>query len=191
MTGRIRQSVSRPEEGEAVRVGWVERVSLPDLGLWGLAAKVDTGARTSALHVRSIEPILKGLGEGTSDRSLFIVLPPLGRAGERRLMRVVVKDWVEVRDTSGRCERRPVVETSFELGPIRQTIRLTLTDRGDMRYQMLVGRTAIPPGVLVDPGARFLLSPQEVPAARSLAAARSSVGGRPVRRSLKRSQAKI
>jgi hypothetical protein len=162
--GRIRQALPAPILGEGMRVGWVERVSLPELGLWGLAAKVDTGARTSALHVRAVEPMVSGLPNDLptgSDRSLFIVLPPLGRSGERKLMRVVVKDWVEVRDTSGRCERRPVVETTLELGPVRRTIRLTLTDRGDMRYQMLVGRTAIPPGVLVDPAARFLLDSTE------------------------------
>jgi hypothetical protein len=164
----IRQGTSAPLESEAIRVGWVERVSLPDLGLWGLEAKVDTGARTSALHVRSVEPILKG--------GFYIVLPPVGGAGNRRLMRVVVRDWVEVRDTSGRRERRPVVETVLELGPFRRTIRLTLTDRGDMRYQLLVGRTAIPPGVLVDPAARFLLRPLPVV---------------PARRSVRRTQAKI
>jgi hypothetical protein len=142
---------------EAVRIGWVERVSLPALGLWALAAKIDTGARTSALHVRSVEPIVTGPDE-EGLRSLFIVLPPLGGIGERRLVRVTVKDWVEVRDTSGRRERRPLLETELEMGPLRRTIRITLTDRGDMRYHMLVGRTAIPPGVLVDPAARFLLS---------------------------------
>jgi hypothetical protein len=172
--------MSAPVLGEGMRIGWVERVSLPELGLWGLAAKVDTGARTSALHVRAVEPIVSSLQEDLpvgADRSLFIVLPPLGRSGERKLMRVVVKDWVEVRDTSGRRERRPVVETTLELGPVRRTIRLTLTDRGDMRYQLLVGRTALPPGVLVDPASRFLLnSPEPIPS---------------VRRSTRRSQPKI
>jgi hypothetical protein len=157
VAGRVRQAESAAVENPALRIGWVERVSLPDLGLWGLEAKVDTGARTSALHVRSVEPILEGLAGATRDRACFIVLPPLRGPGERRLMRVVVKDWIEVRDTSGRRERRPVVETFLEMGPLRRTIRLTLTDRGDMRYQLLVGRTAIPPGVLVDPTARFLL----------------------------------
>jgi hypothetical protein len=184
VAGRIRRILSTSVETDAIRIGWVERVSLPELGLWGLAAKVDTGARTSALHVRSVEPIVDG-EHSEAPRSLFIVLPPLGGAGERRLVRVVVKDWIEVRDTSGRRELRPVVETQLELGPLRRTIRLTLTDRGDMRYQMLVGRTAIPPGVLVDPGARFLLRALEAVPSRAQPA------GRPVRRSVRRSQAKI
>jgi hypothetical protein len=180
VSGRIRQALPAPILGDGMRIGWVERVSLPELGLWGLAAKVDTGARTSALHVRAVEPMVSGLEDlaAEGDRSLFIVLPPLGGTGERKLMRVMVKDWVEVRDTSGRRERRPVVETTLELGPVRRTIRLTLTDRGDMRYQMLVGRTAIPPGVLVDPAARFLLNTTEEPIS-------------PARRAARRSQAKI
>jgi hypothetical protein len=193
VAGRIRQAVMpTPAESDVIRIGWVERVSLPELGLWGLAAKVDTGARTSALHVRLAEPIRNGLENGLqyglenglddgldegfdapTDRSLFIVLPPLGGSGDRRLQRVVVKDWIEVRDTSGRCERRPVVETTLEMGPLRRTIRLTLTDRGDMRYEMLVGRTAIPPGVLVDPAARFLLNRPEPIASGRRSARRS------------------
>ena len=62
-----------------------------------------------------------------------------------------------MRDTSGRLERRPVIETTLELWPVKRNIRLSLTDRGDMRYPMLIGRTALGPGVLIDPTARYLL----------------------------------
>jgi hypothetical protein len=142
---------------DGLRIGWVERVSLPDLGLLRVAAKVDTGARTSALHVTAVEhPAPDGEVHPTSRRFLYAVLPP-GRHGEKRVVRLAVTDWVEVRDTSGRLERRPVIVTTLELGPFRRTIRLSLTDRGDMRYPLLVGRTALFPGVLVDPAARFLL----------------------------------
>ncbi len=173
MAGRSRYAVAASYPPEPVRVGWVERVSLPELGLWDLAAKVDTGARTSALHVRSVQPIVSAL-EAHGPRALSVVLPLLNR----RLVRVLVVDWVEVRDTSGRLERRPVVETAFEMGPVRRTIRLTLTDRGDMRYQMLVGRTAIPAGVLVDPGARFLLrsAPPPPPGRRTVRRAQPGNG---------------
>ena len=143
----------RPSE---LRIGWVERVSLPALGLTGLAAKIDTGARTSALHVTAVEHPAQRPG-GARPRSLYVVLPPTGRRTDRRVVRVRVEDWVEVRDTSGRLERRPVIETTLEMGPLRRTIRLSLTDRADMRYPMLVGRSSLPRGVLVDPAAKFLL----------------------------------
>jgi hypothetical protein len=142
---------------EPLRIGWVERVSLPDLGLLRVAAKVDTGARTSALHVTAVEhPAPDGEAHPSARRWLYAVLPP-GRHGEKKVVRLAVTDWVEVRDTSGRLERRPVIVTTLELGPFRRSIRLSLTDRGDMRYPLLVGRTALFPGVLVDPAARFLL----------------------------------
>jgi hypothetical protein len=141
---------------EPLRIGWVERVSLPDLGLVRLAAKVDTGARTSALHVTAVEHPAEDGDPVAARRSLYAVLPP-GRRGEKRVVRLAVAEWVDVRDTSGRLERRPVIETTLELGPVKRNIRLTLTDRGDMRYPMLIGRTALGPGVLIDPSARYLL----------------------------------
>jgi len=139
-----------------LRIGWVEHVSLPELGLQRLAAKVDTGARTSALHVIAVEHPAEDGDPVAARRSLYAVLAP-GPRGEKRVVRLAVSEWVDVRDTSGRLERRPVIETTLELGPVKRTIRLSLTDRGDMRYPMLIGRTALGPGVLIDPGARFLL----------------------------------
>ena len=73
------------------------------------------------------------------------------------VVRAPVKEFIEVRDTSGRRERRPVIETTLEIGPVRRRIQITLTDRGDMRCPMLVGRTALGAGVVVDPSARYLL----------------------------------
>jgi hypothetical protein len=146
-------------------IGWVERVSLPDLGLDRLAAKVDTGARTSALHVIAVEHPAEDGDPVAARRSLFAVLPP-GRRGEKRVVRLAVSEWVDVRDTSGRLERRPVIETTLELGPVKRNIRLSLTDRGDMRYPMLIGRTALGPGVLIDPSARFLLRAAAAPRRR-------------------------
>ena len=146
-----------PGKTAELRIGWVERVSLPELGLTGLAAKVDTGARTSALHVTAVEHPTAGVGGSPGRRSLYVVLPPTGRHADKRVVRLVVDEWVEVRDTSGRLERRPVIETTLAMGNLRRKIRLSLTDRADMRYPMLVGRTSLPRGVLVDPRAKFLL----------------------------------
>jgi hypothetical protein len=155
-TRRHRATAGAPAKPGELRIGWVERVSLPQLGLTGLAAKIDTGARTSALHVTAVEHPAAG-SELPSRRALYVVLPPTGRRADRRVVRLVVDEWVEVRDTSGRLERRPVIETVLTMGPLRRKIRLSLTDRADMRYPMLVGRTSLPRGVLVDPAAKFLL----------------------------------
>lgn len=141
-----------------MRLGWTERVNLPDLGLAQIAAKIDTGARTSALHILSMRPALvapasavRGARLSESRDRLLVVL------ARGATIEIDVEDWVFVRDTSGRRERRPVVVTTLHIGRMRRTIRLGLTDRGDMRYPLLVGRTALPPGTLVDPNARNLL----------------------------------
>jgi hypothetical protein len=145
-----------PDASSKLRAGWLERVSLPDLGIAGVPAKIDTGARTSALHVISSRVI--GNGAGPSRRPILeITLAPGGSARRKQVVRAPVREFLEVRDTSGRIERRPVIETTLELGPLRRRIRLTLTDRGDMRCPMLVGRTALGSGVVVDPSARNLL----------------------------------
>jgi hypothetical protein len=146
-----------PEPGGKLRVGWIEHVSLPDLGITGLPAKIDTGARTSALHVIARRVI--AAGAGPSRRPILELTLPAGGGSRRRLIvRAPVKEQVTVRDTSGRQESRPVIETRLEMGPLRRRIRLTLTDRGDMQFPMLVGRTALGGAVVVDPGARDLVT---------------------------------
>jgi hypothetical protein len=74
-------------------------------------------------------------------------------------VRAVVRGYVVVRDTSGRMERRPVIETALRLGPLKRRIAVTLTNRGDMRFPMLIGRTALGAAVVVDPARRYLLGP--------------------------------
>jgi predicted deacylase len=142
--------------GSKLRTGWMERVSLPDLGVGSVPAKIDTGARTSALHVISSRVI--GTAAGPSRRPILeLTLPAGGTSKKRLVVRTPVKEFAEVRDTSGRIERRPVIETTLALGPLRRRVRITLTDRGDMQCPMLVGRSALTDGVVVDPCARFLL----------------------------------
>ena len=142
-------------------LGWVERVSLPDLGV-EMMAKIDTGARTSALHVTRMRAItgLRGLDDGPRRPLLELTIP---RSDKRpradRVVRVRVRDFVQIKDSSGRTERRPVIETTLRLGAVKRKVRVTLTDRGDMTYPMLIGRTALGAGVLIDPARRRLLDP--------------------------------
>lgn len=124
--------------------GWCEWVGLPELGIARLHAKIDTGARTSALHVRGMREV---------GGEVEVVLP-----GRRALVaRVAVVDHVVVRDSGGHAERRPLIETTLVLGPVRRKVRLTLTDRGDMQFPMLVGRSALGDDVWVDASRRDIL----------------------------------
>jgi hypothetical protein len=139
--------------GRPVEIGWCERISLPELGAIGLRAKIDTGARSSALHVVSIGQA----GTTASGRPLFEIELPSGRGSTTTRARVEIREHATVRDSGGHAERRPVIETLLRLGSSERRIRVTLTSRGDMRFPMLIGRTALGPEVRIDPTRRFLL----------------------------------
>ncbi|HVZ87247.1 MAG TPA: RimK/LysX family protein, partial [Polyangia bacterium] len=146
----------RAEIDGKTRIGWVEHVGLPGLEIKRLKAKIDTGARTSALHVMKMRTI--DTAGGPNRRPILEITVPGGRRGRRpHVVRATVREFVVVRDTSGRTERRPVIETVLKLGPFERRITVTLTDRGDMLFPMLVGRTALGPDVVVDPSRRYLL----------------------------------
>jgi ribosomal protein S6--L-glutamate ligase len=151
-------------------------VSLPSLGVTALLAKIDTGARTSALHVARMKVVgssglpRRPILEITIPGKVKVARPASKAARSASVVRVQVRDWALVKDTSGRTERRPVIETTLHIGPLERRIRLTLTDRGDMLYPMLVGRTALGNGVVVDPSQRRVLreagAPAKVPRGR-------------------------
>jgi hypothetical protein len=145
--GTARPSVS------PIDIGWCERVALPELGVERLKAKIDTGARTSALHVIRMAPA----GWSSGGRPLLDVVIPSGGRGAVKEARVEVLERTLVRDSGGHAERRPVIETALALGGVCERVRLSLTDRGDMRFPMLVGRTALPAQFRVLPRRRFLL----------------------------------
>jgi predicted deacylase len=141
-----------------LRAGWVEHVTLPDLAIPRLKAKIDTGARTSALHVTRMR-VVDTAGGPLRRPILEITVPGGGRGRKPHRVRAAVRAYVVVRDTSGRMERRPVIETALRLGPLKKRIAVTLTNRGDMLFPMLIGRTALGATIVVDPARRYLLGP--------------------------------
>jgi hypothetical protein len=156
--GRLRRTLERVADAERrpappFELGWCEWVSLPEIGVERLKAKIDTGARTSALHVIA----MRRTGTSPAGRPLYDLELPAGRKNRVILTRAEVVDFTRVRDSGGHDERRPVIETLLELGPIVRPVRVSLTDRGDMLFPMLVGRTALPDEARVVPGARWLL----------------------------------
>lgn len=132
-------------------LGWQEWVALPDLGLPALKAKIDTGARTSALHTHQIEPY------GSPERPMvrFTVRPDPDREDLQIEASAAIIDQREVTSSNGERELRFVVETRLKLGEWEWPIEVTLTNRERMAYRMLLGRQAIRPNVLVDPDAKF------------------------------------
>jgi ribosomal protein S6--L-glutamate ligase len=132
-------------------LGWQEWVSLPDLGLPALKAKIDTGARTSALHTHLIDPF------GTAKHPMvrFTVRPNPHRTDLEIEASAPVIDRREVISSNGERELRFVIATRLSMGGSEWPIEITLTNRERMTYRMLIGRQGIRPNVLVDPDTSF------------------------------------
>jgi ribosomal protein S6--L-glutamate ligase len=139
------------DENQSFSLGWEEWVALPGLGLPALKAKVDTGARTSALHASEIEPF----GPKDRPRVRFMVHPIPGRTDVGIPCSARVLDRREVTSSNGESELRYVIETDIAVGGRSWPIEVTLTDRGTMAYRMLIGRQAFPEDILISPHDSF------------------------------------
>ncbi len=136
---------------ETLTLGWEEWVALPDLGLPALKAKVDTGARTSALHAFDIEPF----GPAGRPKLRFAIHPIPNRLDLTIACSAAIKDRREVTSSNGETELRYVIETPLRIGDAQVPVEITLTDRTAMAYRMLLGRQAIQPDWVVSPTESF------------------------------------
>lgn len=133
-------------------LGWREWVALPELKLMEIKAKIDTGARSSALHAFAIEPYRKG-----GQRWVMFAIHPLQKRCDVSVeCHAEVKDCRLVMDSGGHKQRRYVIETQMVLGRSVIKAEMTLTNRDSMSFRMLLGRTAMDARFIVDPGASYL-----------------------------------
>ncbi len=141
------------DDDAIIRLGWEEWLGLPELGLPSLKAKVDTGARTSALHAFEIETF----GPALAPKVRFAIHPLPGRDDFSITCSAPIIDRREVTSSNGDSELRFVISTALDVGNgVSWPIEITLTDRGGMASRMLLGRQALRDDVVVLPAERYL-----------------------------------
>jgi hypothetical protein len=133
-------------------LGWREWLALPGLGIGAIRAKIDSGARSSALHVDSSELFTR---DGV-DWVRFTIDTGVIDAPTLQC-EAAVADRRPVTDSGGHRSERVFIRTELAIGPLRYPIELNLASRRNMLFPMLLGRTAMAGCCLIDPGASFLL----------------------------------
>ncbi len=144
---------------DLITLGWREWVRLPDLGIDAIKAKVDTGARTSAIHAFELETFSEAGREKIEFR-----IHPLQKDDETIVTCTAdVLDKRVVTDSGGHKEERIVIATTLDIGPYSWPIEATLTARDTMLFRMLLGRTAIKGRAQVNPARSYLVGKKKKP----------------------------
>ena len=139
---------------EKVTVGWREWVCLPDLGVDRIKVKIDTGARTSALHAYRVKPFRR---KGRRFARFFV--HPVQRHRQPEILcEAPIVDERIVTSSNGKQEHRYVIRTRLKIGDLEWPIEVTLTNRDEMGFRMLLGRQALRQRLIVDPGGSYRLA---------------------------------
>jgi hypothetical protein len=133
-------------------IGRLESINLPELGIEDLQVRVDTGAKTSSLHVDNIK---KKIVNGVHN-VVFDIHPDSHNVDRIVTCSARISDIRKIKSSNGKSEERYVIETTVVLGEESWAIEITLTDRSDMSNLMLFGREALGTRFLVDPSKVFL-----------------------------------
>ncbi len=145
---KVRKRKAQPE----AIIGWKEWIALPDLGIPAIKAKIDTGARTSALHIFNLEEF-----HTDGQRMVRFGIHPLQRRKDIECFcEAPVLEQRRVKDSGGHFEKRYVIQTTAKLGTVSWPIDITLTNRDPMLFRMLLGRKAVENRFLINPGWTYL-----------------------------------
>ncbi len=153
----MNQKLSRLDKSTAkspLIIGWRETIALPQLGISKIKAKIDTGARTSALHAFHVR-----MSDRNGKKIICFQIHPFQRDTKTVITpEAELLEYREVRNSAGVAQLRPVILTEVELGGEKWSIELTLTNRDVMGFRMLLGRQAVRSKFLIDPGKSFIQS---------------------------------
>jgi len=139
--------------GAPLLVGWKEYVDFPDWGVRHVKAKIDTGARTSCVHVESYS-----VRQGPDGPMAELRLALNRRHPERlTIVNTPILRTVAVTDSGGHEELRPVITTALRLGPVVKQVLLTVTNRKSMLFRMLLGRKALEGDFVVDVTRKYVM----------------------------------
>lgn len=134
-------------------IGWRELVHLPELGLHELPAKIDTGARTSSLHATVLEQF-----ERDGEQYVRFAVD-FERQHVRQVCEAVHVDWRGITSSNGETQRRMIIKTPLMIGNREFRVEISLADRSDMKFPMLIGRSALRRRFVVDSGHSWLQTP--------------------------------
>ncbi|MFT5394898.1 MAG: hypothetical protein ACI85N_000077 [Gammaproteobacteria bacterium] len=133
-------------------IGWKEWVSLPAIGISAIKAKIDTGARTSALHTYQ----LKRLSKNGKDIVRFNIHPLQKNTDNLIVCESEILDMRTVKDSGGHKEERIFIQTPITIHDKTWDIEISLTSRENMLFRMLLGRTAlVSGGMIVSPELKY------------------------------------
>jgi len=135
-------------------VGWRELVHLPELGLHAVPAKIDTGARTSSLHGTVLEEF-----ERDGERFVRFAVD-FAQQHVRQVCEAVHVDIRGITSSNGETQRRYVIKTPLKIGGVEFRAEISLADRRDMRFPMLIGRSSLRRRFVVDSGYSWLQTPE-------------------------------
>ncbi|MEB3414722.1 RimK/LysX family protein [Alteriqipengyuania sp. WL0013] len=138
-------------------VGWRELVALPELGLRHLPAKIDSGARTSSLHAEVLEQFER---DGEKFVRFAVDFP---QQKVRQVCEAVHVDIRGITSSNGETQKRFVIKTPLTIGSETYRVEISLANRADMKFPMLVGRSSLRRRFLVDSGHSWLQTPGREP----------------------------
>ncbi len=134
-------------------IGRVEKIDLPHLSLYNLDAKIDTGAYTSSLHCHEIEQFVK---EGQNWVKFYVLDPDHPEYDETR-HECAIHKLKKVKSSNGQIEERVIIKQKTQFKKYKRTIELSLTNRSEMKYPVLIGRKFLTGNFIVDVSKKYLL----------------------------------